>query len=74
MVIREVKSAFSTHYIENDWSDSDWDYYQMTLAQKHSVCDHVVLDGRKFTRDERNFIAELEEKMDAIRDKYKEDN
>lgn len=69
-----VESGFGRHYIENDWDQFDWDYYQMTLAQIISVGNHAVMEGRKFTRDEREFIAELEEKMDAIRKKYRGDN
>lgn len=69
-----VESAYGRKYIENDWEQWDWDLYQSYLNQKISMGNKAISEHRKFTKDERNFIEELEEKMDAIRNKYKEDN
>ena len=69
-----VEAAFGRIYIENEWEQWDWDLYQSYLNQKVSIGNHAVMEGRKFIRDEREFINELEEKMDAIRNKYKVSN
>ena len=67
-----VESGFGRKYIENEWEQWDWDLYHFNLNLKISIGNKVVMENRNFTKDERNFILELEEKMDAIRNKYKE--
>ncbi len=71
MVKRKVESGFGCSFIENNWSDDDWNSYQFNLKLQISIKNKSLIKRRKLNSDERKFINELEQKNQIIRDRYR---
>jgi hypothetical protein len=71
LVTRTVKSAFGVKHVENNWTDDDWGNYQFNLNLMNSVRNKAVMEHRKLNQDEFKFLAEMEERNEALRQKYK---
>jgi len=52
------------------WKQADQENYQFNLKLRASIGQHAMMESRNFTKDERKFIEELEQKNDRIRYKY----
>lgn len=70
MVLRKVQSAFTYNFVENNWSDNDWDNYQFNLKLEISIKNKALMERRNLNSDERKFISELGDKNQSIRELY----
>ena len=68
MVLRKVESAFGCNFVENNWSDDNWDNYQFNLRLQISIKNKALMEGRKLNLDEKKFINELEQRNQEIRE------
>lgn len=67
---RAVRTGFGVTFVKNNWSDKDWDNYQFNLNLRESIGNKAILEHRAFSKDEKNFIQELERRNDVLRQKY----
>lgn len=70
MKTRIVRSGFGFHYVQNDWSDEDWERYQFNLELRASMGTKAILEGRRWNKDEKQFVGELEGDNQRLRCKY----